>query len=125
MTTGIDDLDLEQMAAGDEFHRVEVPEPKKASISQATASELFNSVSGFEDQAVKAKFGMPTLRLNATDNAEFLRALIFVEKRRGGMSDQDAYDAAQTLGFGDMNAYFTEDDEITPDAPTTESGKGS
>ncbi|MCA1984793.1 hypothetical protein [Nocardioides nematodiphilus] len=102
------------------------------SKTELTADEFFNSLNGFDEIAIKKFFGVPINGLSGTkekegDPMQFLRALVFVNERRSGMNDHQAFEAAQTYSIQDINEnYFAEPEiELDPDSPVTESGKGS
>ncbi|RYB90999.1 hypothetical protein EUA93_18870 [Nocardioides oleivorans] len=85
----------------------------------STANDMFESLTGFDEIAIAAHFGrkITALGVDAQENAEnpdpftFLRALIFVDKRRQNMNDPDAYKAVQALTIAETQGYFSEDDD--------------
>jgi hypothetical protein len=88
-----------------------------------TAQEFFETLNGFDEIAIAKHFGKKPVELSDTDAMGFARSLIFVSKRREGMKDGDAFEAAMNTTIGEANAYFAEDDD-EPDFPVSESGKG-
>lgn len=95
------------------------------SSTDQTASEFFESLTGFDEIAIAKAFGRNVVTLSSEDQMGFARSLVFVAQRRGGMNDRDAYQAAMGMTLKEVNAYFAEEeDEAVPDDPSTESGKG-
>lgn len=93
---------------------------KEPSITGLTFEELAGSITGFDRIAIPKMFGTPLNQL-PTDMGIYVG--LFVWHRHNGMSDQEAFDAACNTTAEDAQRYFDENDEITPDAPETESGK--
>lgn len=96
------------------------------STSELTVEETAESLNGFDEQAIKKTFGAPVGKLGAEDPTQFMRALVFVCRRRDGEDDMTAYNAAQTMSMGEVNGYFAEEsvesgkDAGTPsETPTT------
>jgi hypothetical protein len=96
------------------------------SATDKTANEVFESLNGFDEIAIKVQFGQTVNELAGPAEAvTFLRALIFTEHRRAGMKDHPAWEAAMNMRVGDVRDYFADDDEDRiPDQPVTDSGKG-
>lgn len=88
-----------------------------------TVEELADSLTGFDEIAIKKAFGVPFSALAPNEQGlggdvfQFLRSLIFVHRRREGENDVTAYNTAQSLKTGEVNAYFAEE--------SAESGKDS
>lgn len=82
--------------------------------SAQTPNDMFESLTGFDEIAIAAHFGDKITALHA-DPFAFLRALAFVDKRRGGASDREAYEAAMNLSISETQTYFA-DDEAEDDA---------
>ena len=93
------------------------------SQTDKTAEDLFKSMNGFDEIAVSRAFGEDLSVLRAKPFT-FVRALVFVDLRRGGAKDGDAHKQAMTLTMGDLEDYFAQDEEVLPEDPTTERGKG-
>lgn len=95
----------------------------------AGATEFFNSLTGFEEIAVKRAFGVPISTLSGNKKAageplQFLRALVFAGERRQGRTDAEAFEAAQAMPLSDVMGYFPDPaPELDPDHPETEAGK--
>lgn len=81
----------------------------------AAADEFFMSLNGFDEIAIAKEFKSDITALR-TSPIMFLRALLFVDKRRGGMKDADAFKAAMEAPITEVNDYFDEGAE--------KSGKG-
>jgi hypothetical protein len=88
-----------------------------------TVEELADSLTGFDEIAIKKAFGVPFSALAPNEKGEggdvfqFLRSLVFVHRRREGENDVTAYNAAQNLTTSEVNTYFAEE--------SVESGKDS
>lgn len=88
-----------------------------------TVEELADSLTGFDEIAIKKAFGVPFSALAPNEKGvggdifQFLRSLIFVHRRREGDNDVTAYNAAQAMTTGEVNGYFAEE--------SAESGKDS
>lgn len=93
------------------------------SVTDLTADEMVESLTGFDEIAVEKHFGADVSALR-TRPFSFIRALVFVHQRREGLTDPDARTAALSLTIGDLNGYFAEGpEEIDPEEPDTEPGK--
>lgn len=89
-----------------------------------TVNEAFEQLTGWDEIAIKKAFGAEVTAMRKQPFT-FARALAFVDFRRGGKNDRDAYETALGLTIRDLNDHFLEDeDEPMPDEPVTESGKG-
>jgi hypothetical protein len=85
-----------------------------------TVEEIADSITGFDEIAIKKAFGVPFAMMGAPETGDpfqFLRSLVFVQRRREGDNDITAYNTAQGLTAGEVNAFFAED--------SAESGKDS
>ena len=94
------------------------------SAHEMTAEEFLDSLTGFDEMAIKKAFGDTITNLSSNDQMMFARALVFIAKRREGLADGPAKNAALEMTFGEVTRYFAEDVETTPEEPETESGKG-
>lgn len=94
-------------------------------MARTTISEAIESLTGFEEIAIKKAFEDDVFALMNTGQETMAgRALIFIEKKREGLKDAEAKNAALSLTLKDVNAHFAdEDEEVMPDEPVTESGK--
>lgn len=99
-------------------------------------SEVIDSMTGFDEIAAEKFFdgfnvydAVDTAeggRPRARDMVTLLRVGVFILKRRDGLSDKDAYDAAMSMPSRVVNGYFADDpEEIDADDPDTEPGKDS
>lgn len=79
-----------------------------------TAAEMYDSLNGYDELAVKKSFGTAPLALAQADSIEFARALVFVAERRNGASDSDAKSRALNLTNGELTKYFREEDGSDP-----------
>lgn len=90
-----------------------------------TAKDLLYGANGFDDIATKKAFSFGVK--DAPDGASSLRVALFLQHRRNGANDTDAYQQAMTATFGDLMERFSADttdddldrdpyggDEITP-----------
>lgn len=95
-----------------------------------TVEELADSLTGFDEIAIKKAFGAPFAVLAPNEKGQggdvfqFLRALVFVHRRRDGESDVTAYNSAQGMTTGEVNGYFADesaesgkDDSTTDETP--------
>jgi len=89
------------------------------SIEQ-TVEEFAESLTGFEEIAITKQFGG---ELDSLPGSMAGRAMVFTDLVRSGAAVDDAYRQSMEMGLKAVNKYFAEDDEITPNAPTTDSGK--
>lgn len=88
-----------------------------------TAEELSESLTGFDEIAIEQHMGIDVYADAERKPMKALRALVFVHRRREGDDDATAKQAALEMPLKAVQDYFAEDEEITPDAPETESGK--
>lgn len=86
--------------------------------------EFIESLTGYEEIAVKGAFGAKPAELGKGDKAALIRSLYFVLKRREGLKDIEAKDAALSATIGEVGRSFPDNDEPVPDDPITEAGKG-
>lgn len=89
-----------------------------------THEEFFESLNGFDEIAIQKAFGAKPIDLSETDKSALLRSLVFVAKKRDGLDDKAAKQYAMEATFGELNSFFAEDREPTPETPETEEGKG-
>jgi hypothetical protein len=82
-----------------------------------TVEDYFDTLTGFDDIAVKKRFGDTPVNLTQTDAITALRALVFVQYRRDGYEDDLAYDVTMKLPLKQVQGAFL-------DEPTDESGEG-
>lgn len=72
--------------------------------------EVLDSVTGFDEIAVKQKFGAPLSELMKSDGLQGARALIFVMEKHDGKSDPEAFHVCQSLRVADVNDRFSTED---------------
>ena len=87
------------------------------SQTDLTAEEVLDSLTGFDEIAIAQHFGRTVGEMAEKDQSMFGRSLIFVVKRREGVNDDDARNAALSLTMKEYVSYFA-------DVSTQESGKG-
>jgi hypothetical protein len=105
--------------------------------SDQTVEELADSLTGFDEIAIRKAFGATFASLSPNEKGEggdvfqFLRALVFVHRKREGDNDITAFNAAQGLTTGEVNSYFAEEsaesgkDDSTPEVRPTSSQPGA
>jgi hypothetical protein len=86
--------------------------------------EMVESLNGYDEIAIEKAFGSDVSSLLEKKPTMGLRALVFVDVRRGGVSDAEARKSAMELRLGEVQEYFPDEDpEVTPDDPATDAGK--
>lgn len=90
------------------------------SATEHTANEVFNSLNGYDEIAIKKEFRADVYTLAKEDRAAFMRALIFTVHRRDGAKDSDAYKAAMELLQSVTTDYFSDEPEKDEDDPLGE-----
>lgn len=85
--------------------------------------EFCDSLTGYEEIAIKEEFGAKPAELGEYDVTGLIRALYFVARKRDGLRNSEAKKAALEATLGEVNAMFTDDEEPFPEDPITESGK--
>lgn len=86
-----------------------------------TIEELAESLTGFEELAIKAHFDQDLSDIKS--GTMMLRALVFTQRVRGGEKAAEAKKYAMGLPIKALPDLFADDDEVTPDEPTTAAGK--
>lgn len=91
-----------------------------------SSRDVVNSLTGFDELAIEKRFGRTVEDLAENTGTTFLRALLYaVERRRAGVSDQQAYEAAMSATFGGLQERFAPDDaDADPDLPGSPAGEG-
>lgn len=87
-----------------------------------TAEGFAETLTGFEEIAITKQFGKEVSDLPGTMAG---RAMVFTSLTRDGLSADDAYKGAMEMPLKTVTEFFAEDEEITPDSPTTDPGKDS
>lgn len=95
--------------------------------AKPTAEDAFNSLTGFDEIAIEKRFGLSDYTTIESQSGKWMRAMVFVLKRREGLNDLDAYNAAMSMSLGELNDQFATDDEtdrdFDPENPTSDLGK--
>lgn len=91
--------------------------------AQMTASELLDSLTGFDEIAIEKAFGKTLDEMGQRDLA---RALIFVKERRfNNLPDAKAREVAMSLPMGQLDDQFApSENEPMPEEPVTAEGEG-
>ncbi len=95
------------------------------SMTERTRTEVGDSLTGFDEIAIEKHLGYDIYAVVGVQPAKYRRALIFVHLRQQGTSDVDAKKAALNLPIGAAWDYFAESEEVNPEEPDTDAGKGS
>lgn len=91
------------------------------SQTEHTAEDVLDSLSGFDEIAIATAFGHTVAVLVQDHQSTFARALVFILKRRDGLSDVEAYQASMEMPLKAVLAYFAEDSEESgKDEPVSE-----
>lgn len=75
---------------------------------QFTAEEVADSLTGFDEMAIKQHFGSTLTKL-AEDQSMLARALVFVLKRRDGANDDDARNDALGMALKEVMSHFADE----------------
>lgn len=98
--------------------------PKKKT-AQDTFNEYIDSLTGYEELEIAEQFGddFNTLLVSLPSMAS--RSLVYVTKRRDGLDEKQAKDAAMSMTIKAVTAAFEPTPvEPMPDEPVTDAGKG-
>lgn len=96
------------------------------STTDMTATEMFESLTGYEEIAIAKAFGTRVLELAETDKMSLGRSLAFVHYKRSGQKDSEAKQSAMGMTIREVQDYFADEpDDLDPDDPDTDTGKGS
>jgi hypothetical protein len=94
-------------------------------VADQTISEVMESLNGFEEIAISERFGASIGKLADVNETLFMRALVFTDMTRAGMTPGEARNAAMRMRLGEVkNWHLPDDDDVMPDDPDSESGKG-
>ena len=77
--------------------------------SRPTVSGVAESMTGFDEIAIEQLFRSPVEKMSGTLQ---MRAMVFVLRRREGMSDVDAFKAVMNMPFVEVDAQFRDEDEV-------------
>lgn len=96
------------------------------SENQMNVAEMVETLTGFEEIAISKRFGSTIEQIGVTSGFTLNRALAFVLRKRDGMNDDEAYEAVMSMPLKAVTDLFSgeDDDEIDPEEPETEAGKG-
>lgn len=90
-------------------------------VEKTTYTEHVEMLTGYDEQAIEAKFGADFDSLRFTMQ---LRALLFIEKRRNGADDKTAHKASMEIRLKALGDHFADEEpEVDADEPITEQGK--
>lgn len=91
-------------------------------VCDLTPSEMFDTLTGFDEIAVQKMFGRPITdygrKGRSPNGSTLVRALVFVHRRRAqDEKDPVAFNAAMSLTMGEVQSYFAPepDDEADTD----------
>ena len=79
--------------------------------SDKSMGEVFESLNGFDEIAIERAFGQDISTLKDKPTLA-MRALFFTEKRREGLSDKDAKQAAMESALSELTDYFRPDEDF-------------
>jgi hypothetical protein len=97
--------------------------PKKKT-AQDTFNECIDSLTGYEELEIAEQFGDDINTLLVTQPSMASRSLVYVTKRRDGLDEAKAKDAAMKMSVKAVSDSFDPpEDEPMPDEPVTEQGK--
>lgn len=92
---------------------------------QITASEMVQSLTGFEELAIERHMAVDPYADAERKPMAVMRALVFVLRKREGLKDADAREAAMSMPMGDLQNLFAEEEpELDPENPETAAGEG-
>jgi hypothetical protein len=93
-------------------------------VADQTSSEIFESLNGFEEIAISERFGASIGKLADVNETLFMRALVFTDMARAGMTPGEARNAAMRMRLREVKDWCLPDDvDVMPDDPDSESGK--
>ena len=95
--------------------------------TKITASEMVQSLTGFEELAIEKHMGVDPYADGQRKPMAVMRALVFVLRKREGASDADARQAAMGMPMGQLRDLFEDEqpEELDPENPETPAGEGS
>lgn len=91
--------------------------------AQISADEFMETLTGFDELAIEKHFDRDVMSLFQGAPTKALRALVFIVKRREGLTDTEAKQAVMEMSLKDVNGHFVDADEVIPEEPVTEQGK--
>lgn len=93
-----------------------------AGMAKMDPDQMARSLTGFDEIAIRKTFGVSMEQLEGTIPS---RALLFVQLRRDGAKDFEAYKTCMEITAGDMEERFSEPEVVEGKAPTTDSPESS
>lgn len=80
-----------------------------APVVDKSAGQFFDTLTGFDEIAIKREFGAPITDLSKKEPTTWMRALVFIHRKRAG--EPDPKQAALAMTLGEVQAYFVVEDE--------------
>lgn len=94
--------------------------------TKITASEMVQSLNGFEELAIEKHMGIDPYADGERKPMAVMRAMVFVLRKREGATDQEARQAAMEMPMGVLKDIFEDEpEELDPENPETPAGEGS
>lgn len=102
-------------------------------VEKIDAEEAAGSVTGYDEIAIAKAFGLDLVDMQEQKKGTLtMRALLFITRRREGLSDKDAYRSVMEMRLSDVLDAFDTDaaeadaaaDELD-DEPVSAAGKGA
>lgn len=82
-----------------------------------TLQETYDSLSGFDEIAIRREFRETVAQLvDGEDRTRMQRALVFIDLRRGGATDAEAYEQAMGAPWAEIRDYFASE-PVDPTQP--------
>lgn len=93
--------------------------------TKLSASALVDSLTGFEEIAIEKHMGIDPYVDGQTKPLRALRALLFVQGTREGLTAPEARQRAMEMPMSAVQDHFVEEEpeDLDPDNPDTETGK--
>lgn len=90
------------------------------------AEEFFDTLTGFDELAIKRAFGSLPSTLAGTEPTTWIRSLVFVNLRRAeGLKDAEAYSRAMGMSLGEAGDYFADSEGGDPVANLEADSEGN
>lgn len=105
---------------GDSITDLRTSQP--AAAPKPTMTDVCNTLTGYDEIAITREFGKDFAVL-VNYPTSLGRALVFILKRRDGLTDKEAKRAAMEMRLGDVNDYFDSEDDGAED-PENPVGEG-
>lgn len=94
------------------------------SATQQTFNEMLESLTGYEEIAIREAFGASISDLLEAAYTTAGRAMVLVDAQRKGQSAKDAKKTALSMTIKQVNDFFAADEEeVFEHEPVTEQGK--